>query len=51
MVGPLVGGVLYEVSPAALGLGAGGVMLGAALVLVYVEWRIHPSVLGGLARA
>ena len=46
VVGPLIGGVLYEISPTALGLGAGGVIISAALLLVYVEWRIHPDVLG-----
>jgi len=51
VVGPLVGGVLYEISPTALGLGAGGVMIAAATVLVYVEWRIDPSVLGQLVGA
>lgn len=49
--GPLAGGVLYEVSPAALGIGAGGVMLAASVLLVYVEWRIRPYVLGTLVGA
>lgn len=51
VIGPLVGGVLYEWSPAALGFGAGGVMIAGALMLLYVEWRIHPSVLGNLVGA
>ena len=46
VVGPLIGGVLYEISPTMLGLGAGGVIIAAAALLVYVEWRIHPEVLG-----
>lgn len=44
VVGPLVGGVLYEISPAALGIGGGGIIISAALLLVWVEWRIRPSV-------
>lgn len=51
VIGPLVGGALYAISPAALGLGAGGVMLAAGLALLYVEWRIRPDVLGNLGRA
>jgi DHA1 family inner membrane transport protein len=43
VVGPLVGGALYEVSPLVLGLCAGGVMVAASIALLYVEWRIRPS--------
>lgn len=43
--GPVVGGVLYEASPAVLGAVAGGVMIAAAVFLLYVEWRIRPYVL------
>jgi predicted MFS family arabinose efflux permease len=45
VVGPLLGGVLYEISPAALGIGGGGVIIVAALLLVWVEWRIRPTLL------
>lgn len=48
VIGPLVGGVLYEISPSALGIGGGGVIIAAALLLVWVEWRIRPSVLADL---
>ncbi len=50
VVGPLVGGVLYEISPAALGIGAGSIMIAAACLLVYTEWRIRPDVLTSLVR-
>jgi DHA1 family purine base/nucleoside efflux pump-like MFS transporter len=43
--GPVVGGVLYEADPVVLGVVAGGVMIAAAVLLLYVEWRIHPYVL------
>ena len=45
VIGPMIGGALYEISPTALGIGAGGVIIAAAMLLVYVEWRIHPEVL------
>lgn len=48
VVGPLLGGALYAISPAALGWGGGGIMLAAAILMLYVEWRIHPDVLGDL---
>jgi predicted MFS family arabinose efflux permease len=48
MVGPLIGGAAYAISPEALGLIGGGIMLAAALLMVYVEWRIHPDVLHNL---
>ncbi len=51
VIGPLIGGVLYEFSPAALGIGAGSVMVAAALLLLYTEWRIRPDVLGAMVRA
>lgn len=51
VVGPLVGGVLYEIGPEALGVGAGAIMLSGAAILVYAEWRIHPNVLLELRRA
>ena len=50
VIGPLIGGVLYEFSPAALGIGAGSVMVAAALLLLYTEWRIRPDVLGAMVR-
>lgn len=43
--GPLVGGVLYEADPVALGVVAGGVMIAASVFLLYIEWRIRPYVL------
>lgn len=48
--GPILGGALYALSPAALGWGGGGIMLAAGLLMLYVEWRIHPEVLGDLVR-
>ena len=51
VVGPLVGGALYEVGPPALGIGAGAAMLAGAAILVYAEWRIRPTVLLDLRRA
>lgn len=49
--GPLVGGVLYEIGPEVLGIGAATAMLAGASILVYTEWRIHPNVLLDLRRA
>lgn len=46
--GPMVGGVLYEADPVALGVVAGGVMLAAAVFLLYAEWRIRPYVMQAL---
>ena len=46
VVGPLLGGALYEIAPEALGIGAGAVMLAGASILMYAEWRIHPNVIG-----
>ena len=48
VIGPLVGGALYEISPSALGAGAGAIMITAAALLVYVEWRIRPHVIANL---
>lgn len=48
VVGPLLGGALYAVSPSALGWVGGGIMVAAGLLMLYVEWRIHPDVLGDL---
>lgn len=48
VVGPLLGGAAYALSPAALGVVAGGIMATAGIALVYVEWRMHPEVLGAL---
>jgi len=48
VVGPLLGGVAYAVSPGVMGLVGGGVMAAAGLAMVYVEWRIHPEVLTDL---
>jgi predicted MFS family arabinose efflux permease len=49
VVGPLVGGVLFEISPEVLGIGAGGIMLCGALILGYAEFRIRPVPLPGRA--
>ena len=51
VVGPLIGGVLYQIGPEALGVGAGTVMILGAAILLYAEWRIHPNVLLELRRA
>lgn len=51
VVGPLVGGVLYEIGPEALGFGAGALMLTGAAIMLYAEWRIHPNVLLDLRSA
>ena len=51
VVGPLMGGPLYAASATALGAVGGGVMTGAGVMMVYVEWRIHPEVLGELVSA
>ncbi len=48
VIGPLIGGAMYAVSPAALGLVGGGIMLTAGMLMVYVEWRVRPEVLAGL---
>lgn len=45
VVGPLLGGVLYEADAVALGVVAGGLMIAASVFLVYIEWRIRPYVL------
>jgi DHA1 family inner membrane transport protein len=46
--GPWLGGLVYDRSPAALGLAAGGVMVAGSVLLVYVEWRVRPHVITGL---
>jgi len=48
MVGPLLGGAMYAVSPAVLGIVGGAIMALAGLTMIYVEWRIRPHVLGDL---
>lgn len=48
VIGPLVGGAAYAVSPALLGVVGGGVMAVSALAMLYIEWRIHPEALGEL---
>jgi DHA1 family inner membrane transport protein len=45
VIGPVVGGALYEADPIALGVVAGGAMIAASVFLVYIEWRIRPYVL------
>ncbi len=51
MLGPLLGGAMFAWSVPALGLTAGGLMISAGLTMVYIEWRIHPWVFGGLVRS
>lgn len=51
VVGPLIGGAMYAISPTALGFVGGGIMLAAGTLMVYVEWRIRPEVLGQLVRS
>ena len=46
--GPLVGGAALAISPAVLGIIGGGIVAIAAAAMLYVEWRIHPEVLGTL---
>jgi DHA1 family inner membrane transport protein len=48
VVGPLLGGIMYEISPTVLGFGAGSIMISGALLLLYVEWRIHPDMITNL---
>jgi predicted MFS family arabinose efflux permease len=48
VIGPLVGGAAYAVSPALLGVVGGGVMAVAAIAMLYIEWRIHPESLTDL---
>lgn len=48
VVGPLIGGAMWAISPVALGVVGGGIMLTAGLLMVYVEWRIRPNVLADL---
>lgn len=51
VVGPLIGGAMIAISPTVLGLVGGGIMLAGGMLMVYVEWRIHPEVLGQLVRS
>lgn len=48
VVGPLIGGAVYAASIPMLGVVGGGIIVVAALVMLYVEWRIHPEVLDHL---
>lgn len=50
VLGPLIGGAMFAISPAVLGIVGGGIMLAAAALMVYVEWRIRPEVLNHLVR-
>lgn len=45
VLGPVLGGAMYATSAEALGIVAGAIMLVSSVVLVYVEWRLHPEVL------
>jgi hypothetical protein len=51
VVGPLLGGAMYAISPGVLGLVGGGIMLVAGALMIWVEWRIRPDVLGDLIRS
>ena len=51
VIGPLIGGAMYAISPGALGLAGGGIMVAAGLLMVYVEWRIRPAVLSDLVHS
>ena len=51
IVGPLIGGAMYAISPTVLGLVGGGIMLTASFLMIYVEWRIRPQVLSHLVRS
>lgn len=51
VIGPLMGGALYAWSVPALGIIGGGLMALSGLMMVYVEWRIRPDVLGDLVGA
>jgi DHA1 family inner membrane transport protein len=48
VIGPLVGGAMFAISPSVLGLVGGGIMLVAGALMIYVEWRIRPYVLAEL---
>lgn len=48
VIGPLIGGAAFAISPAALGIAGGGIMVIGSVLMVYVEWRIRPDVLGQL---
>jgi DHA1 family inner membrane transport protein len=50
VVGPVLGGAAYAVSPLLLGVVGGGVMAVSAFAMLYVEWRIHPETLTDLVR-
>lgn len=50
VIGPVLGGAMYAISPSTLGLVGGGIMLAAGVLMVYVEWRIRPDVLADLVR-
>lgn len=50
VIGPLIGGAMFAISPTVLGIVGGGIMLAAGTLMVYVEWRIRPEVLNQLVR-
>jgi predicted MFS family arabinose efflux permease len=45
MLGPLMGGSLYVISPALLGVVGGTILAIAGLTMLYIEYRIHPEAL------
>ncbi len=51
VIGPLLGGAAWAIDPHLLGAAGGGVMVLAGAAMLYVEWRIHPEVLGELVGA
>ena len=46
VIGPLIGGAVYATSVPAVGVVGGGIVLAAAVAMLYIEWRIHPEVIG-----
>ena len=51
VIGPLIGGAMFAISPTVLGFVGGGIMFAAGALMVYVEWRIRPQVLSQLVRS
>lgn len=51
VIGPLIGGAAFAISPTVLGIVGGGIMVVGSGLMVYVEWRIRPEVLSQLVRS
>jgi predicted MFS family arabinose efflux permease len=45
MLGPLLGGALYVISPSLLGAVSGAILAIAGITMLYIERRIHPETL------